>query len=104
MSPGWVQNETRAGTSLTPDLAVGLGHHQTMAFPMIAVTNKEIDVRGITRYTSTCFPNAIDLLRRGAVDLKPLITKSFPLSQSQAAFEAVESGEDIKVIIMNQEA
>ncbi|BEI85011.1 hypothetical protein CcaverHIS002_0504120 [Cutaneotrichosporon cavernicola] len=84
-------------------LAVGLGHHQTMTFPTLAVTNKEIDVKGITRYTSPCFPHALDLLRRGAVDLKPLITRTFPLSQSQEAFEAVEGGNEIKVIIMNQE-
>lgn len=58
---------------------------------------------GITRYTAPCFPNAIDLLRRNAVNLKQLITKIVPLSQSKEAFDAVESGEEIKVIIKNQE-
>ncbi|TXT12885.1 hypothetical protein VHUM_01286 [Vanrija humicola] len=85
-------------------LAVGLGHHTTNAFPTVAVTNKEVDVRGLTRYTSEAFPNAIDLLERGVVDLKQLITKTFPLSESTAAFEAVASGEEIKVIVKNQEA
>jgi len=85
------------------DLAVGLGHHQTNAFPTLAVTNKELEVRGITRYTSTCFPHALDLLRRKQVDLAPLITLVLPLRESQAAFEAVASGEQIKVVIMNQE-
>lgn len=86
---------------------------------MIAVTNKELDVRGtllplassgesltfvgITRYTSDCFPLAMDLLRRGQVDLKQLITKTFPLAQSRDAFEAVAAGKDIKIIILNQE-
>ncbi|EJT47281.1 hypothetical protein A1Q1_03910 [Trichosporon asahii var. asahii CBS 2479] len=84
-------------------LAVGLGHHQTNRFPTLAVTNKELDVKGITRYTSPCFPNAIDLLARNAVDLKQLITKVLPLSRSKDAFDAVESGEEIKVIIKNQE-
>jgi len=37
------------------------------------------------------------------VDLKQLITKSFPLSQSRDAFEAVASGNEIKVIVRNQE-
>lgn len=76
----------------------------TNAFPTVAVTNKEVDVRGLTRYTSEAFPNAIDLLERGVVDLKQLITKTFPLSESTAAFEAVASGEEIKVIVKNQEA
>ena len=105
------------------DLAVGLGHVQTNIFPTLAVTNKELDVRGerclpvfccllaeclgmdlgITRYTASCFPSAIDLLSRGMVDLKQLITKTFPLTQSLDAFEAVRSGREIKVIVKNQE-
>jgi hypothetical protein len=35
--------------------------------------------------------------------LKQLITKTFPLSQSKEAFEAVRAGNDIKVIVKNQE-
>ncbi|GAB1214560.1 hypothetical protein ATERTT37_003724 [Aspergillus terreus] len=84
-------------------LQVGLGHIQTHTFPMVAVTNKELDVRGITRYTASCFPSAIDLLSRGVVDLKPLITAQFPLSRAKEAFEAVASGKEMKVIIKNQE-
>jgi D-xylulose reductase len=103
--PSLLQLDAPASAPLTrpPDLAVGLGHHQTNAFPTLAVTNKELEVRGITRYTSPCFPNAIDMLRRGVVDLKPLITLVLPLRESQKAFEAVASGEEIKVVIMNQE-
>lgn len=58
---------------------------------------------GITRYTASCFPSALDLLSRGVVDVKQLITKSFPLTQSTEAFEAVAAGQDIKVVIKNQE-
>ncbi|UOH80474.1 hypothetical protein LQV05_003128 [Cryptococcus neoformans] len=84
-------------------LAVGLGHIQTNCFPTLAVTNKEINVMGITRYTASCFPSALDLLSRGVVDVKQLITKTFPLTQSTEAFEAVAAGQDMKVIIKNQE-
>jgi D-xylulose reductase len=92
------------GRELISDLAVGLSHQQTHAFPTLAVTYKEMDVKGITRYTSVCFPRALDMLARGVVDLKPIITASYPLSQSQQAFEAVASGQELKVIIRNQEA
>ncbi|KAI0160511.1 GroES-like protein [Xylariaceae sp. FL1272] len=85
-------------------LQVGLGHVQTHIFPTIAVTNKDLEVRGLTRYTATAFPSAIDMLRRGVVDLKPLITATFPLSRAQDAFEAVAGGNEMKVIIKNQEA
>ncbi|KAK4689917.1 hypothetical protein P7C73_g200, partial [Tremellales sp. Uapishka_1] len=84
-------------------LAIGLGHIQTHLMPTLAITNKELDVRGITRYTASCFPSAIDMLSRGVVDLKPLITKVYPLTQSTEAFEAVASGREIKVIVKNQE-
>ncbi|CAK7231602.1 hypothetical protein SCUCBS95973_007972 [Sporothrix curviconia] len=84
-------------------LQVGLGHIQTNMFPTIALTNKELDVRGITRYTASCFPSAIEMLGRGVVDLAQLITATYPLSQAKDAFEAVAAGNDIKVIIKNQE-
>ncbi|WWC60367.1 uncharacterized protein I303_102938 [Kwoniella dejecticola CBS 10117] len=84
-------------------LAVGLGHIQTNCFPTLAVTNKEINVMGITRYTASCFPSALDMLSRGVVDLKQLITKTFPLTQATDAFEAVAAGGDMKVIVKNQE-
>ncbi|KAH8886200.1 GroES-like protein [Thozetella sp. PMI_491] len=84
-------------------LQVGLGHLQTHSFPTLAVSNKDLDVRGLTRYTASCFPSAIDLLARGVVDLKQLITAVFPLSRSQDALDAVASGKEMKVIIKNQE-
>lgn len=43
------------------------------------------------------------MLRRGVVDLKPLITATFPLARAQEAFEAVAGGNEIKVIIKNDE-
>lgn len=58
---------------------------------------------GITRYTASCFPSAIDMLNRGVVDLKPLITVTFPMTKAKEALEAVKSGKQIKVIIKNQE-
>jgi hypothetical protein len=58
---------------------------------------------GITRYTASCFPSAIDMLSRGVVDLKQLITIKFRLTKSAEAFEAVASGKQIKVIVKNQE-
>ncbi|CAK7270426.1 hypothetical protein SEPCBS119000_004085 [Sporothrix epigloea] len=84
-------------------LQVGLNHVQTTVFPTIAMTNKELEVRGIARYTASCFPSAIEMLGRGVVDLASLITARYPLSRAKDAFEAVAAGNDIKVIIQNQE-
>ncbi|WVQ74669.1 hypothetical protein IAR50_004273 [Cryptococcus sp. DSM 104548] len=84
-------------------LGIGLSHIQTSSFPILAVTSKELNILGITRYTSSCFPSALDLLERRVVDVKQLITNRFPLSESDKAFEAAAGGREMKVIIMNQE-
>ncbi|WVR07256.1 hypothetical protein IAU60_004297 [Kwoniella sp. DSM 27419] len=73
------------------------------SFPILQVATKELNVLGTLRYTNRCFEDGIDLLSRGLVSLKPLITKTFPLQQSEDAFKAVKSGAEIKIVIMNQE-
>jgi D-xylulose reductase len=75
----------------------------TASFPILQVATKELEVRGTLRYTTRCFEDAIDLLDRGLVSLKPLVTRTFPLAESEAAFKAVKAGEEIKIVIMNQE-
>ncbi|KIK65650.1 hypothetical protein GYMLUDRAFT_364799 [Collybiopsis luxurians FD-317 M1] len=73
------------------------------SFPTVEIVAKELDVIGTVRYTAGCFQTAIDLVASGKVNLKPLITAVFPLSQSAEALEAVRKGDDMKVIIMNQQ-
>jgi D-xylulose reductase len=62
-----------------------------------------LDVVGSVRYTAGCFQTAIDLASSGRVDLKPLVTAQFPMSKSAEALEAVRKGDDLKVVIMNQQ-
>ncbi|THV05383.1 GroES-like protein [Dendrothele bispora CBS 962.96] len=83
-------------------VAAGLGR-AINSFPTVQIVGKELDVVGSVRYTAGCFQTAIDLASSGKVDLKPLVTASFPLSKSAEALEAVRKGEDLKVVIMNQE-
>ncbi|WVQ78502.1 hypothetical protein IAT38_000588 [Cryptococcus sp. DSM 104549] len=80
----------------------GLGKPIT-TFPTLKITSKELTVVGSVRYTGDCFETAIDMMARGAVNLKPLITKTYPLTKSEEAFEAVRAGVEIKVVVMNQE-
>lgn len=54
------------------------------------------------RYTPGCFADAISLLDRKLVDLKPLITSAYPLTEGPKAFEAQHEKKDIKIVIMNQ--
>lgn len=58
---------------------------------------------GTVRYTPGCFADAISLLSRKLVDLKPLITSTYPLTEAARAFEAQHARKDIKIVILNQE-
>lgn len=58
---------------------------------------------GTVRYTPGCFADAISLLDRKLVDLKPLITATYPLTEGAKAFEAQHARKDIKIVIMNQQ-
>ncbi|GCB76464.1 hypothetical protein scyTo_0019144, partial [Scyliorhinus torazame] len=80
---------------------IGLGNTNTTA-PLIAVTTRELDVRGIFRYCNT-WPTAINMLASQMVDVKPMITHRFPLDQAIEAFELVKKGTALKVIVQCEE-
>ncbi|CAG9951295.1 unnamed protein product [Clonostachys rosea f. rosea IK726] len=83
-------------------IQAGLGKSLT-SIPLFLLTAKELNLKGTVRYTPGCFADAIDLLSRKKVDLKPLITSTYPLTKCAEAFEAQHSRKDIKIVIMNQE-
>lgn len=78
---------------------VGLGPRE-VTIPIANAAAREIDVRGIFRYTN-CYPIALDLVASGKVNVKPLITHHFKLEDSLKAFETSKTGTDgaIKVMI-----
>ncbi|KIW01158.1 uncharacterized protein PV09_07444 [Verruconis gallopava] len=78
-------------------------HWKPPRMPMLWVVAKELKIVGSVSYGWGCFEEAIDLIDRKLVDLSPMITATYPLTQSQQAFEAQARREDIKIIIMNQQ-
>jgi L-gulonate 5-dehydrogenase len=52
------------------------------------ISSKELDVRG-SRLQHGRFPEAIGLVRDGAVDLTGAVSHTFPLADAQAAFDAL---------------
>ncbi|KAF4448154.1 alcohol dehydrogenase -like domain-containing [Fusarium albosuccineum] len=83
-------------------IQAGLGKPLT-SVPLFLLTAKELSIKGTVRYTPGCYADAIDLLNRKLIDLKPLITSTFPLTKCAEAFEAQHARKDIKIVIMNQE-
>ena len=64
-------------------LQLGLGGD--MSLPMMAITAKELDLRGSFRFHPE-FATGVALMQAGLIDVKPLITHTVPLDQAESAF------------------
>ncbi|MBE0414641.1 L-idonate 5-dehydrogenase [Yoonia sp.] len=65
-------------------LQLGLGGD--MSLPMMAITAKELELRGSFRFHPE-FATGIALMQKGLIDVKPLITQTVPLSDAERAFK-----------------
>jgi len=66
---------------------VQLGLGGDIAVPQNVVVAKEIEIRGSFRFHEE-FALAVDLINRRRVDVRPLLSATFPLEDAVAAFEA----------------
>jgi L-idonate 5-dehydrogenase len=70
-----------------------------MSLPMMAITAKELDLRGSFRFHEE-FAVAVKLMQAGLIDVKPLITHTLPLADALEAFEvASDKGRSMKTQI-----
>lgn len=67
-------------------IVVQLGLGGDMPLPMTLVTAKELDIRGSFRFHAE-FAYAVAAMQSGRIDVKPLITHTFPFEQAETAFE-----------------
>ena len=78
-------------------MQLGLGGD--LAIPQNLVVAKEIEMRGTFRFHDE-FALAVDLINRRRVDVKPLLTRVYPLDEAVAAFEiAGDRNKSMKVQI-----
>ncbi|KAI9040586.1 NAD(P)-dependent alcohol dehydrogenase [Aspergillus affinis] len=77
------------------------GMGQNVVFPITTACIRDLTIRGSIRYTTGCYPTAVDLIASGKIDVKGLITDRFTFEQAEEAFELVRRGEEsvIKVMI-----
>lgn len=79
---------------------VGLGEEETYRVPMVHITAKEIDIRGIFRYVYT-YPLAIELMTAGKFNVERIITHRFSFDEVHEAMRCAETGAGgaIKVMV-----
>lgn len=63
---------------------VGMGGDMTI--PMQAVTVKELSLKGTFRFHKE-FATAVELMQKGLINTRPLVTHTFPLADAVKAFE-----------------
>lgn len=80
----------------------GMGR-DLVAFPIVAVTAKELTVRGSFRYAHGDYALAVDLIASGQVDVKKLVTSRFAFGDAERAFEETLRGTGLKVLIEGPE-
>ena len=68
------------------DFGGGGGVEYPVVMPMMAITTKELSLRGSFRFHPE-FATAVSLMQKGLIDVSPLITQTFPLEQAVEAFE-----------------
>ena len=79
---------------------VGLSSTPEIAIPSNIFVAKEITLRGSQGYCRD-FKTALKLLENGSVDLKPLVTHTFPPIKVQEAFDSLDDPalEAVKVVV-----
>ena len=87
----------RAGTVLL----LGITGHDHEEVDLGRVTLEELSLLGTMRYGEGDFPRAIDLIRRGEIDLDTLILKRFPLEETpEVLAESLRSPDSVLRSVM----
>ncbi|KAF2820248.1 GroES-like protein [Ophiobolus disseminans] len=76
----------------------GLGKPK-VEFPIVAMGQKELMVRGCFRYGPGDYELAVGYLRQGLIDVKPLISSVTKFEDATEAWEKTARGEGIKILI-----
>lgn len=70
-----------------------------ITFPIMAMGEKELNVKGCFRYGSGDYKLVLKLLESKKVSVKELITGVLPFEQATDAWERAKKGEGIKTLI-----
>ncbi len=79
---------------------IGMGPEDVMPMNHGQISGKELTILGIFRYANM-YPKAIEFVKRGAINVKSLVTKEFSLEQTKEAMDyaSQHKNDSIKVMI-----
>jgi L-iditol 2-dehydrogenase len=77
---------------------VGIPDGDSTTFPASVARRKGLTIAMARRMKDT-YPRAIDLVRRGVVDVSTVVTARYPLDASAEAFEAAVARRGLKVVV-----
>ncbi len=79
-------------------ILAGIPANDLTSFPASVARRKGLTIKMVRRMKHT-YPRAIELVSRGLVDVRSLVTHRFPLVKAAEAFAVAQRREGIKVII-----
>jgi len=79
-------------------ILVGIPAEDHTSFPASLARRKGLTIKLVRRMKHT-YPRAIEMVSRGQVDVRSLVTHHFPLAEAAEAFEVAQRREGIKVVI-----
>lgn len=78
---------------------IGLPSQDVVGFNFAELSRKELDILGVFRYANA-YPRAIQLVERGIIHLKPLMTHHFSLLEARDALELADLQKDEAIKVM----
>lgn len=78
---------------------VGIFAQADVSFDMEKVIQKEIVVRGSRSQKPADWEPSLELMNNGSVNAKAMVTHEFDITQWEEAYQAIKSGEAIKVLL-----
>jgi L-iditol 2-dehydrogenase len=79
-------------------ILAGIPENDKTSFSASTARRKGLTIKLVRRIQHT-YPRAIDLVSKGLVDVRSLVTHRFPLEQSVEAFRVAQRREGLKIII-----
>jgi len=79
-------------------ILAGIPNDDKTSFSASTARRKGLTIKLVRRMKHT-YPRAIELVSKGLVDVRSLITHRFPLEQASEAFQVAERREGLKIII-----